>query len=125
MSSPTRASRAAVGFAHKLAIASGCSIRVTFDSNGFRLRRWVGGADCADRAGGTLQLVKRPGGNDFESDSPTSVSVGNMDFFFDRIGRPSVVGSGAVITNPAALTVGVGPGQIRVEPETGLVRENL
>jgi MSHA pilin protein MshC len=112
----------ALGYAHKLAIASGCPIRVVVNASGYRVDRWADPADCTDQTAASA-LVQRPGGGGFQGSAPNGVSVSGPTFFFDRIGRPRDVASGALITHSADLTIGVGGVQIQIEPETGFVRE--
>ncbi len=114
-------STAALGYAQKLAVASGCSIRVQFDAGGFLLERWTNPGDCNDRSA-PRALVARPGGDQFQSAAPGGVAVSNLVFFFDRIGRPRATGSGTLITNAANLDVTIAAITIQVEPETGFVR---
>jgi len=115
--------RAAIAYAHKLAVASGCDVRVHFDAGGYSLGRW---ADCvpADHAG-TTTPVDRPGGGPFSAAPPSGVGVSALEFYFDRIGRPRRADSGAApITDPAELTLMVGDSIIRIEPETGYVHSS-
>ncbi len=117
---------AATRYAQKLAVASGCSIRMNFDagSNSFDVARWTGGTDCTQLTA-PLQTVQRPGSDTpFQSSAPSGVNVGNsLTFYFDRIGRPHDL-SGNLITDPADLDVVIGPRQLQVIPDTGLVLEN-
>jgi MSHA pilin protein MshC len=117
---------AATRYAQKLAIASGCSIRMNFSagSNSFDISRWTGDPDCTVRTP-PLATVARPGSTTpFASSAPSGVNVTNsLTFYFDRTGRPHDT-SGGLITNPASLRVSIGPRQIQVTPDTGLVVEN-
>lgn len=112
----------AVRYAHKLAIASGCSIQVSFDSaaESYTLSRWTGGVNCSDRVGPAV--VARPGGGgDFTGVAPDGVNVvANLLFYFDRIGRPRNA-AGALIAADTALQVSIDARQIQIMPETGLV----
>ena len=117
---------AATRYAQKLAVASGCSIRVDFSagSNSFEISRWTGDLDCTVRTL-PLEIVARPGSDTpFEASAPAGVNVGNsLTYYFDHVGRPHDT-SGGLITDPASLRVSVGPRQIQVTPDTGLVVEN-
>jgi MSHA pilin protein MshC len=113
----------AVRYAQKLAISSGCDVRVHFDGSSYALHEWINGGSCAADSGGAgLTLVKRPGGDNFTDQAPSGVSVGTALFYFDSIGRPrDAVGSfGTLLTSP--VTIGVGGRTITVEPETGFTR---
>ena len=117
---------AATRYAQKLAVASGCSIRMNFDasSNSLDIARWTGSADCTQLTV-PLQTVQRPGSDaPFQSTAPSGVNVGNdLTFYFDRIGRPHDL-SGNLISDPADLDVIIGPHRLQVTPDTGLVLEN-
>lgn len=117
---------AGVRYAQKLAVGSGCSIRVEFDAGAerFEIARWTGGAACTDRVA-PLQIVARPGSDsEFASTAPSGVDVANsLAFYFDRVGRPHDLG-GQLITNPANLRVDIGGRRLQVTPDTGLVRAN-
>jgi MSHA pilin protein MshC len=117
---------AATRYAQKLAVASGCSIRVNFDagSNSLDISRWTGGANCTQLTP-PIEMVQRPGGDaPFQSNAPSGVNVGNdLAFYFDRVGRPHDL-SGNLITDPADLDVVIGPRRLQVTPDTGLVLEN-
>ena len=117
---------AATRYAQKLAVASGCSIRMNFDAgtNSLDIARWTGSPDCTQLAV-PLQTVQRPGSDaPFQSTAPSGVNVSNdLTFYFDRIGRPHDL-SGNLITDPADLDVIIGPHRLQVTPDTGLVVEN-
>lgn len=119
-------SLAAVRHAQKLAVASGCSIRVEFDSaaDTFEIARWTGGATCTDRVAPVVP-VARPGSDTaFEASAPSGVDVAtSVAFYFDRVGRPHDL-AGQIITNPANLRVDIDGRQLQVTPDTGLVRAN-
>lgn len=113
----------ATRYAHKLAVASGCSIRVSFSAAGERVTvsRWTGGADCSVTTA-PLQTVTRPGSQDpFDLTAPDGVDVANdLVFYFDRVGRPRD-SAGNLLVAPAALRVDIDGRRIQVTPETGLV----
>ncbi len=111
--------RAAVRYAHKHALASGCSIRVAFSALGYRIERWQGGSDCNDRSG-TLTPLVSPNGDEFIGRAPSGVSVANASLYFDRIGRPHDPTSGALLTS--ALSIQIGTKSLRIAAETGLVQ---
>lgn len=116
---------AATRYAHKLAVASGCGIRVEFDAGGGRisLARFAGGVDCNQPSVATTP-VARPGSADpFTAVAPAGVQIDrNLAFYFDRVGRPHDL-AGALHDDPAQLTVGIGGRRLQVTPDTGLVRE--
>lgn len=111
---------AAVRYAQKLAMASGCDIRVDFDGAGFSLGRWAT-ADCQASAAGTIDPVLQPGGGDFSDRAPSGVALGSAVFYFDGIGRPRVAATGGSFGQPlsSAIDITIGTRTLRVEPETG------
>jgi MSHA pilin protein MshC len=110
--------RSAVRYAQKLAVASGCAIRVEFTTSAYTLERWQGGADCNDTAG-TLATVQRPGGGAFTATAPQGVAVAAAALWFDSVGRPHDAASGALLG--AVRSIAVGSGAITIQPDTGLV----
>ena len=117
---------AATRYAQKLAVATGGDIRMRFcdASDSFDISEWTGPVPCPT-AITAAQLVARPGHDEaFQSDAPGSVNVKNdLQFFFDRVGRPKA-SSGALITDPADLTIEIGSREIQIVPNTGLVVAN-
>jgi len=110
----------AVRYAQKLALASGCDTRVSFDGSGVALHQWISGGTCAAAActGAGLTPVERPGGGAFDETAPSGVSVGTATFCFDSIGRPrNTVGLLA-----APVSVVVGGRTLTIEPDTGFTR---
>ncbi|MCA8967006.1 MAG: prepilin-type N-terminal cleavage/methylation domain-containing protein [Gammaproteobacteria bacterium] len=117
---------AATRYAHKLAMASGCSIEVRFDAtaDSLRVARWTAGGDCTVRSGAALPVARPGGGGEYVSTAPSGVDVASdLTFYFDRVGRPHD-SAGNLVTNPAALTVDIGGRRLQVIPETGLVTES-
>ena len=114
-------SRAAIAYAHKLAIASGCDVHVRFDAGGYALGRWPA-CRPADHSA-AVTTITRSTGDPFASAPPDGVAVGTLAFYFDRVGRPRRADLGAaIITNAAELRVAVAGTTLQVEPETGAVR---
>lgn len=99
-------SLAALRYAQRLAVASGCDVRVHFDAGYALFESCGGGAETA---------VPRPGSSDpFSNTAPTGVTVPAADVTFDHIGRP--------ITLPAGNSVSIGSRTIQIAPETGLIQ---
>lgn len=102
---------AAVRYAQKLAVASGCRIQVSLDGNGYRLRR---ADNCTSGAYGT-EVQGPDGQTPFAASLPNGVSVvpGTSPFpvVFDSLGRPS-----------AAASATLGGFTIRVTADTGMVQ---
>jgi len=115
----SQASLAAVNFAQRLAMASGCDIRVQFDAGGYRLDRF-NTSDCKALAGASLVPVPRPGSSaPFSEAPPEGVSVGSALFYYDRIGRPRSAGGGFGGLLTAPVSIAIAGKTLRVEPETG------
>ena len=97
---------AATRYAQKLAIASGCTVRIQF-SAGYAVYESCNGAPES--------ALTRPGTSDpFTNTAPTGVSVGAASFSFDKIGRPIVMTPGN--------SVAIGSYAVTVTTETGLVQ---
>jgi len=109
---------AAVRYAQKLAVASGCDVEVNVGPGGFALRERSG---CS--SGAFTTAVRKPGsGGAFAASAPPKVSIGSMDFYYDPLGRPRAVAGGAVLTISPAVTIGGRtPRTLTVEHETGFV----
>lgn len=119
-------SLSSVRFAQKLAISSGCDTRILFQGGSFSIRQWP---TCipADHSSAT-NAVLQPGANNPVTTAPAGVAVGNLDFFFDSIGRPRAVmlavppNRPALITDPVNLQLSIASRTLQVEPETGFTR---
>lgn len=119
-------SLSAVRFAQKLAITTGCDTRMLFQAGSFSIRQW---ATCipADHTSAT-NAVLQPGANNPVSAAPAGVAIGDLDFFFDSIGRPRAVllavppSRPPLISNPATLQLSIASRTLQVEPETGFTR---
>jgi MSHA pilin protein MshC len=115
-------SLSAVRYAQKLAIASGCDIRVTFTGSGYSLEKWldIPGDSCRfDSPGAGIVAVTRPGGGDFSALAPAGVNVTPAQFFFDRVGIPRTLG-GAELGGETTVTIG--SRTLSVAPHTGFAR---
>ncbi len=120
----TQQSLAAIRYAQKLAIASGCDIRLTFTATSIDLHSWIDTTNnrCDSAAPlPTITPVTRPGGGSFSIQAPSGLTVtaSSAAFYFDRIGIPFST-AGAKLT--AETTVDVGTDRISIAPETGFVR---
>lgn len=109
---------AAVRYAQKLAVASGCDVEVKVGAGGFALTERSG---CS--TGGFTVAVRKPGsGGAYTGSPPRGVSVGTLDFYYDALGRPYSVSNGTPLTANATLTIGTRtPRTLTVERETGFV----
>ncbi len=104
---------AAVRYAQKLAIATGCDVRVVVSGSGYALSER---AACTSGAWSAVAHPVRVG--DFKAAPPSGVAIGaGFDIYFDKIGRPHDAGSGALRVVAASTTIG--GRTLSVEPETG------
>ena len=111
----------AVRYAQKLALASGCDIRVNIDNTGFQLNQWNNGTSCSAGVSALL-AVNRPGSsNTFVEAPPDGVSIsGSALFYFDAVGRPRDTASGNLLPTPETVTIG--GRTLTIENETGYAR---
>ena len=110
--------RSALAYARKLAVASGCEVRVTIGPPGYELRQ----RQACD-SGAFDQDVVHPAGTtpDFRGAPPTSVALASSDspIFFDALGRALDTAGSAV-----DITVTVGTRSLTTVGQTGFVYEN-
>lgn len=105
--------RAAIRFAQKFAIVSGCEVEVNISGGGYalRIRNDAPGLipPCLGASGAFDAALTNPAtGAPYAGVPPAGVTVGNLVFIYDRQGRPSPGG-----------TVAVGSNTITVENVTG------
>ena len=107
---------AALRYAHKLAIASGCDTAVTLSAGGYDLKQR---ATCD--SGNFTQAVLLPGGDGsgYTGTVPNGINLSGTDLYFDSSGRPRDKVSRAAFSS--VITLSVGSRTIAVEPETGYV----
>jgi len=102
----------AVRYAHKLAITSGCHVRVQVGASGYTV---TSRDSCTS---GTFADIRNPatGGTSYDASPPSSVTVsGSVDFYYDKIGQPRTL-AGALAPQSS---VDIGTRRITVEPTTG------
>ena len=104
--------KAAVRYAHKLAVAQRRNVYVSAVSNDVKL--------CYDDAC-TSPLVEPPGTDSFHVTVSSGVALAPEAFYFDSLGRPTVTSSTALATSAFTLTFTGGSRTITIEPQTGLV----
>ena len=114
----------AVRYAQKVAIASGCDVRVQFTGTGYALHEWINGGSCAADSGGSgLTPLTRPGGGNYADAAPGGVGVGSALIYYDSVGRPrDASGGGFGSLLGTATSVAIGSRTLSIEPETGFVR---
>ena len=93
-------------YAHQVAQASGCTVRVAFSAGYSAFIACDGGAESA---------LTRPGAADaISATAPSGVSVTTTSFTFDKIGRATIGAGGATVT--------IGSYAFTVDAETGLLQ---
>ncbi len=110
-------SLAAVRYAHKLALAGGCDVGVSFSASGYSVTRRDGGCTSG---GFTVPVTHPTGGGSFTGSAPTGVTVTGATFYYDMAGRPRDM-SDALLTT--STDVGIGALTLRIEPETGFAHQ--
>jgi MSHA pilin protein MshC len=98
---------AALRYAQKLAVASGCPVQMSIDSSGYVARQQSaagGSCDTSDTAWGTG--VALADGRVLAGSSPMGVSaLPNVTMVFDALGRTNLAGNQSINVGPFALTV--------------------
>jgi MSHA pilin protein MshC len=114
-------SLANVRYAQKLALTSGCDIRVSIDATGVQLNQWNDGTACTAGVSAPM-IVTRPGSSDAIAETPPDgvTITGSVLIYFDAIGRPHDAGSGILLTVPSNVVIG--GRTLTIENETGYIR---
>ena len=108
---------AALRYAHKYAIATGCSVQVTVAPNQYQLLRPAVIGNC--NGGPFGPLVLNPGGGNFTGTAPAGVVLGGPPaLVFNALGQVPTA-----LPPPGFLVVTVNAKQIRVYGESGFVEE--
>lgn len=105
--------RAAIRFAQKFAIVSGCDVQVDISGAGYalRIRDDAPGLapPCIGASGAFGTGLQNPAtGSAYAGAPPAGVTVGNLAFIYDRQGRPSSGGAVAVGANTITVEAGTG-----------------
>ena len=88
--------RAALRYAQKLAVASGCSVQVQFAGNGFSFTRSRNAANCNDGAYTEPVVDPTQSGPQFSRTAPSGVTVSATPSVFVFAPSGSIVGGGGV-----------------------------
>jgi MSHA pilin protein MshC len=125
---------AAVRYAQKFAVASGCDVEVNINSAGYSLKQRSGlsGPGC-DSLLGFATDVRDPsladktgsGAHAFADNTPAGVGVtgGPISFYYDKAGRPRNPLLGTALASASTITISSGAlsWTLIIEPETGYV----
>ena len=112
----TEASLTSIRYAQKLAVTSGCHVRVQINTTNLEVARWP---TCRpSNHSDPTTLIRHPKNTgDFSNPIPAGLAVTNTDIYFDSIGQPFTTSSDTALTSVTNITIGAR--QIRIEPETG------
>lgn len=106
---------AALRYAQRLAVASGCPVQAVADAAADTLSLYFpdgSGASCGASAGFTVPVPSPRGGGAYVVAAGNDVDLTtSASFFFDALGRPQ----------PGGVVLAVGGRSIVVEPQTGYV----
>ncbi len=91
----------AIRYAQKLAVASGCDVRVTLGATGYALAQRTA---CDTGSAFTLAVPHPAGSGNFAATPPNGVSVSSTTIIFTPLGRAT--NAARVATNFNALSVG-------------------
>ena len=103
---------AAVRYAQKYAVASGCTVRVVTTASSYALSRAAAFATCNTAPFSTPLGSPTNPSQGFANTAPTGVALSARDFTFAPLGNAS-----------ANITIAVGPRSFQVVGETGLIQK--
>jgi MSHA pilin protein MshC len=105
---------AALKFAQKSAVATGCPVRVTVDAAGYDIRQQQAAAGRCDPGDTSWSVpVRLPDGAPLAGSAPTSVTTAPpVTFTFDGLGQTSL---------GANQTISVGPWSLTIQAASGFV----
>lgn len=105
---------AAARYAQKLAVASGCPVRLSITAAGYQLnQQLVAGGRCDPSDSSWAQAVVMPGGQTMTGNAPADVVVAPaVTVVFDALGQPNL---------GSDQTVGVGTWTLQIEADSGYV----
>jgi MSHA pilin protein MshC len=98
---------AALRYAQKLAVASGCPVRMSIDAAGYEARQQNAQSGSCDMADSTWSTgIALADGRVLSGSSPHGVSAApNVTMVFDALGRTNLAGDQSINVGPFALTV--------------------
>lgn len=106
---------ASVRYAQKLAVASGCTVRVEITATGYSLWRAAGGPPGCNAGPFTTAVADPTGQPAFTRSAPSGVTLGALDFTFSPLGVKTPTVDSNVVVNPGGL-------QFRIWGMTGFVQ---
>ena len=105
---------AALKFAQKLAVASGCAVRVRVDAAGYTAgQQQVAGGRCNPADATFATPVRLADGQQLVGTVPAGVAVAPaVTIVFDALGRTNLAANQAITVDGFALTVNAGSGYV-------------
>jgi MSHA pilin protein MshC len=105
---------AALKFAQKVAVASGCAVRVRVDATGYAAGQQLAAAGSCDPTDSTFAMpVTLADGSQLAGTVPAGVAVvPAVTIVFDALGRTNLAGDQAITVDTFALTVNAGSGYV-------------
>ena len=107
---------AALRYAQKLSIASGCNTEIDITATGYQLMQQ---ATCNSGSYTTPVVFPGGGSSGYSGTAPNGITLTATNFYFDPVGRPRNITTDVALTS--VTTVTVGSRSIAIEPETGFV----
>jgi len=106
---------AALKFAQKLAVASGCPVRIQIDAGGYEARQQAAlSGRCNPADSSWITGVTLADGQLLSGSSPLGVSASpNVTMIFDALGRTNLAGDQNISVGPFALTVRADSGYVQ------------
>lgn len=110
----------AIHYAHRLASAGGCHLRVQLGGGNLTVSSW---AACvpADHSVASTPITHPQNTGTFVTSVPAGLSVGALDIYFDGRGRPYTTGSETLTSATSTLTIG--GLSLSIEAQTGYAHD--
>ena len=106
---------AALKYAQKIAVASGCPVRVRIDASGYEARRDVDEQNaCNVGTGPGSNGVRLTDGSLLSGTSPLGVSASPATLVFDALGRPNAATDQSISVGSFGLTVRADNGSVEI-----------
>ncbi len=110
----------AIHYAHRLASAGGCHLRVQMGGGNLTVSNWPA---ClpADHSVASTAIAHPQYPGTFVRAVPAGLSVGTLDIYFDGRGRPYTTSSETLTTTVSTLAIG--GRSLSIEPQSGYAYE--
>jgi len=110
----------AIHYAHRLASAGGCHLRIQMGSGNLTVSSWP---TClpADHSVASTAIAHPQHSGTFVTPVPAGLTVGTLDIYFDGRGRPYTTSSETLTTTVSTLAIG--GRSLSIEPQSGYTHE--